>query len=237
MYEALSTAAIFQGVSTDSVLAIIDQLHTVNFTRGQRVFQEGEPGDRLYIVLSGMVKIGRATTDGRESLLTILGPSDVFGELSVFDPGPRTSTVTALTDVDTVSMSRGVMQEWITTEPFIAEQLLRVLARRLRRTNDYLTDMIFVDVPGRVAKQLLLLAQRFGTSTPEGLMVEHELTQGELAQLVGAARESVNKALVDFERRQWIRATGRTVLITDPERLARRAGSGTVPLASAGSRP
>ena len=237
MYETLTKAGIFQGVDTDSVLAVIDELVPVHFTKGTEVFHEGHPGDRLYILTAGILKIGRTTSDGRESLLTILGPSDVFGELSVFDPGPRTSTATAVTDVDAVSMGRDVMREWINGEPFIAEQLLRVLARRLRRTNDYLTDMIFVDVPGRVAKQLILLAHRFGTPTPDGLLVEHELTQAELAQLVGAARETVNKALMDFKRREWIRTFGRAVLITDPERLTRRAGSTELPLAGTGSRP
>ena len=103
------------------------------------------------------------------------------------------------------------------------EQQLRGLARRLRRTNNNLADLIFTDVPGRVAKQLLQLAQRFGTQEGGALRVTHDLTQEEIAQLVGASRETVNKALADFAHRGWIRLEGKSVLISDSERLARRA--------------
>ena len=125
--------------------------------------------------------------------------------------------------VSAVSMDRDALEAWITDRPEIAEQLLRVLARRLRRTNDTLADLIFTDVPGRVAKQLLQLAKRFGTQEDGALRVTHDLTQLELAQLVGASRETVNKALVDFSQRGWIRCNGKSMLISDPERLSRRA--------------
>jgi CRP-like cAMP-binding protein len=101
--------------------------------------------------------------------------------------------------------------------------LLRILARRLQRTNNHLADLIFTDVPGRVAKQLLELAQQFGTQEGDVLRVTHDLTQDELAQLVGASRETVNKALADFARRGWIHLEGKGVLIADSGRLARLA--------------
>ena len=125
-------------------------LHQVDFPRRQTVFAEGEPGDRLYIIISGKVKIGRRSPDGRDHLLTIMGPSDMFGELSIFDPGPRGSSATTITKVRAVSMDRDALRVWIADRPEIAEQLLRVLARRLRRTNNDLADLIFTDVPGRV---------------------------------------------------------------------------------------
>jgi CRP-like cAMP-binding protein len=180
-------------------------------------------GDRLYIILSGKVKLGRHSPDGRENLLAVMGPSDMFGELSVFDPGPRTSTATAVTDVRLATMDRAGLREWINKRPEIAEQLLRVLARRLRRTNNALADLIFTDVPGRVAKALLQLARQFGQQDGPNLRVTHDLTQEELAQLVGASRETVNKALADFGHRGWLRLEGKSVIILDPERLSRRA--------------
>ena len=102
-------------------------------------------------------------------------------------------------------------------------QLLRALAQRLRRTNEAMADLVFSDVPGRVAKALLDLAERFGDESSEGLLVRHDLTQEELAQLVGASRETVNKALSEFANRGWLRLEGRSVLLIDRERLARRA--------------
>ena len=223
MNEVLARAGIFQGVSPDAVAALVRQLEPVTFRRGEVAFVEGEPGDTLYIITAGKVKIGRKSADGRDSLITLMGPSDMFGELAIFDPGPRTSTVTALTEVKAVTMSRSVLRGWIADRPEIAEQLLRVLARRLRRTNDNLSDLIFTDVPGRVAKQLLYLAQRFGSRDGTALRVDHELTQEEIAQLVGSSRETVNKALSDFAQRGWIRVPGRSILIDNPERLAKRA--------------
>jgi CRP-like cAMP-binding protein len=214
---------MFQGVEPRAVSALTAGLHPVDFPSGHTVFVEGEPGDRLYIVISGKVKIGRRAPDGRENLLTIMGPSDMFGELSIFDPGPRTSSATTITEVRAVPMDRETVRAWIADRPEIAEKLLRVLARRLRRTNHDLADLIFTDVPGRVAKQLLRLAQRFGTQDGDVLRVSHDLTQEEIAQLVGASRETVNKALSDFAHRGWIRLEGKSVLISDSERLARRA--------------
>jgi CRP-like cAMP-binding protein len=203
--EILARADIFQGVEPSAVFALIKQLQRVDFPRGHTVFAEGEPGDRVYIIISGKVKIGRRSPDGRENLLTIItGPSDMFGELSIFDPGPRTSSATTITEVRAVSMDRAALRASIADRPQIAEQLLRVLARRLRRTNNDLVDLIFTDVPGRVAHQLLALAQRFGTQEDGALRVSHDLTQQEIAQLVGASREAVNQALNDFVDRGWI---------------------------------
>ena len=221
--EVLARAGIFQGVEPSAVAALSKELQPVDFPRGHVVFNEGEPGDRLYIIVTGKVKLGRRSADGRENLLTIMGPSDMFGELSIFDPGPRTSTATTVTEVRAVSMGRDALKRWIDQRPEISEQLLRVLARRLRRTNNTLADMIFTDVPGRVAKALLQLAQRFGTQEGGALRVTHDLTQEEIAQLVGASRETVNKALADFAHRGWLRLEGKSVLISDSERLARRA--------------
>jgi CRP/FNR family cyclic AMP-dependent transcriptional regulator len=221
--EILARAGIFQGVEPRALSALLTQLRPVDFPRGHTIFAEGEPGDRLYIISSGKVKIVRRSADGRENPLTIMGPPDMFGELSVFDPGPRTSSVITITDVRAVWMDRDALHAWITERPQIAEQLLRVLARRLRRTNNDLADLILTDVPGRVAKQLLALGQRFGTEQDGGLRVTHDLTQVEIAQLVGASRETVNKALADFAQRGWIRLDGKSVLICDSERLAHRA--------------
>jgi CRP-like cAMP-binding protein len=221
--DILARAGLFQAVEPSAVSALTTRLHPVEFPRGHTIFDEGQPGDRLYIIISGKVKIGRRAPDGREKLLTIMGPSDMFGELSIFDPGPRTSSATAITEVCAVPMDREALRAWIADRPEITERLLRVLARRLRRTNDNVADLIFTDVAGRVAKQLLQLAQRFGTQEGGALRVNHDLTQEEIAQLVGASRETVNKALADFVHRGWITLEGKSVLISDSERLARRA--------------
>jgi CRP-like cAMP-binding protein len=173
--------------------------------------------------MDGKIKLGTTSNDGRESLLAVLGPGEMFGELSLFDPGPRTSTATALTETTLLGLGHEALGPWLTGRPGVGQALLKALAQRLRRTNENLSDLVFSDVPGRVAKALVELNEKFGEKRPEGFYVEHDLTQEELAQLVGASRETVNKALADFVQREWIKLEPRAVLLLDLERLARRS--------------
>lgn len=203
--------------------ALAARLQPVHLPRRLQIYGEGEPGDQLYIITSGKVKLGKRSSDGHSHLLAVVGPSEMFGELSIFDPGPRTATATALTDVDAVVMDRNVFRSWVAERPEIAERLLRVLARRLRRTDDDLSDLIFTDVASRIAKQLLRLAQRFSVREDGAIRLTHDLTQEEIAQLVGASRETVNKVFSDFVQRGWIRLDGSSMLIIEAEALVRRA--------------
>ena len=223
MIDLLKALPLFSGLSQESLQGLTDRAVQQKLKRGDQVFREGEVGDRIYLILDGKVKITRGSPDGRESLLAILGPGDLFGELSVFDPGPRTATATALDHLEIASVTHDQIKPWIGTRPEAAEILLQALARRLRRTNDTMSDLIFTDVPGRVAKALLSLAGRFGVQAGDSVVVEHGLTQEELAQFVGASRETVNKALADFAHRGWLQLEQRQVTILDGERLARRA--------------
>jgi CRP/FNR family cyclic AMP-dependent transcriptional regulator len=220
--ETAARAGMSPGAGS-AAAALAKQLQPIDFARRWTVFAEGEPPDRLYIINSGKVKISRRSPEGREHLLAIMGPPDMFGELSLFDPGVRTASATTLTEVRAVSLDRDALRRWMADRPEVAEQLLRLLARRLRRTNNKLTDHVFTDVPGRVAKQLLVLAQQFGTREGDAVRVAHDLTQEEIAQLVGASREATNQALGTFADRGWIRSESHTVLIVNIESLARRA--------------
>ena len=223
MDDALMQAPLFSALDAEAAAALRASMTEKRVPRSGVIFSEGEPGDRMYVILDGKVKLGQTSPDGRESLLAVLGPGEVFGELSLFDPGPRTATATAVTDTVVVGLGHGDLRPWLTGRPEVAEALLQALAQRLRRTNEALADLVFSDVPGRVAKQLLELADKFGQPGPDGVLVHHDLTQEELAQLVGASRETVNKALADFTQRGWIEVDQRQVLLIDMERLARRA--------------
>jgi CRP/FNR family transcriptional regulator, cyclic AMP receptor protein len=222
MNQAVTRAGIFHRLEPSVVAAVTQRLSSADYLPGQKIFAQGEPGDRLYIVASGKVKIARRAPDGREYLQAVLGPSDVFGELDVFDPSPRNSSATAVTEVRAMFTDRAALCGWIAEHPEIAEQLLRVMARRVRRSMDYQVELIYTDVPGRVAKQLLQLAQQFGCQDDGAVHVAHDLTQEEIAQLTGASRETVNKALSDFAGRGWIQLRDKSVLILDSERLMRQ---------------
>jgi CRP/FNR family transcriptional regulator, cyclic AMP receptor protein len=219
----LRRAAILQGTDRGAARALARRLTRTDFPSGHTIFAEGQPGDRLYIVVSGKVKITCRAGTGREAVLAVMGPSDMFGELSVFDPGPRTSSAVTLTKVRTMTMDRATFRWWIAEAPQVRERLLAVLSRRLRRTNDDLCALVFTDVSGRVARQLLDLGARFGVPDPHGLRVNHDLTQENFAALVGSTRPSVNRALTDFAHRGWIEIGDRSVIIVDAEQLARRA--------------
>ena len=221
--EVLKKAPLFAGLEDEAATALSSAMGELHLNKGDVLFHEGDSEDRLYIVVSGKIKLGRAGSAGRENLLAVLGPGQMFGELSVFDPGPRSTTATAVTACELRTLEHDELIPWLTDRPEVAQGLLSQLAARLRRANDVVADLVFSDVPGRVAKQLLELAQRFGDKRDDGMHVHHDLTQEELAQLVGASRETVNKALADFAARGWIRLEPRSVTILDVERVERRA--------------
>jgi CRP/FNR family transcriptional regulator len=223
MDGALASLPLFVALDDEAASALEAAMTARDVTRGHIVFREGDPGDRLFVVLDGKVKISRAAADGRENLLVVLGPGEMFGELSLFDPGPRTATATAVTDSRLASLDHDDLRPLLLDRPAVAVHLLQALALRLRRTNEAMADLVFSDVPGRVAKTLLELAEKFGTPEGDATRVRHDLTQEELAQLVGASRETVNKALSEFASRGWLRIEGRSVLLLDQPRLERRA--------------
>ena len=220
--EVIRKAPLFTALDDAASASLLANMVSVKIAKGTILFAEGDGGDQLYVIAEGKLKLGTSSGDGRENLLSILGPGEMFGELSLFDPGPRTSTATAVTDAKLLSLGQEKLLPWLAENPKVALQLLARLAQRLRRTNEAVGDLVFSDVPGRVAKALIDLGERFGKKTDEGLFVHHDLTQEELAQLVGASRETVNKALADSAGRNWLKLDGRAVLITDFERLSKR---------------
>lgn len=223
MHELIAGISLFSGVDERAQADLGRHLVASELRKGQVIFRQGEPGTRLYLVLDGKAKLFYTAPDGRENMLAVIGPGDVIGELSLFDPGERTATAAALTDCRVVSLDHEALRPWLREHLDVAEALLAAMARRLRRTNEAMADLVFTDVPGRVAKAILDLAGRFGEEGTGGVLVRLDLTQEELAQLVGASRETVNKALSEFAARGWLRQAGGNLLILDRDRLANRA--------------
>jgi CRP/FNR family transcriptional regulator, cyclic AMP receptor protein len=219
----LRRSPLFEALDDENVPLLRRQMAEVKVSRGEHLFNEGDDGDALYVVLDGKMKLTRAASHGRENLLSVIGPGEMFGELSLFDPRPRTATASAVTDAVLASLKHELLTPWLRERPEISQPMLRALAQRLRRANDVTAGLVFSDVPGRVARNLLDLADRFGTREADGLHVHHDLNQKELAQLVGSSRETVNKALADFAARGWLQVSARSVLILDAERLRKRA--------------
>lgn len=218
----LRRAPLFAGMEDVVILDLLPSFQVAQVPAEAVLFRAGESADRLYVVIQGKVKIG-ATVQGRHNLVAVLGPAEQFGELSLFDTGPRITTAQALTVATVAYVSKDELSRWVTTQPAGALRMLHIMARQLREANNVISDLISVDTAGRVAKQLLVLANRFGTSQLGHVRVAHELTQADLAELVGASRETVNKALANFSDRGWIQLDTKSVVIVAPEQLARRA--------------
>ena len=209
---------------------------TSQLARGERLFDEGDAGDRLYVVLDGKIKLTRTAADGRENLLQrARARRDVRRAVPVRPAAAHARARSRSPTARLAALDHDDLRHWLTGRPDVALHLLQALAQRLRRANDVMADLVFTDVPGRVAKALLDLADRFGEQQEEGLQVHHDLTQEELAQLVGASRETVNKALADFAARGWLQLSAKSVLILDRERLAKRPLRSGWPTALAGS--
>ena len=221
--DVLRRAPLFASLDDEAFAALTEEITEVDLSRGATLFYEGDPGDQLYFIVSGKMKLGRTASDGRENLVAVTGPGEIFGEMALFDPSPRSTSATAVSETRLAGLKHENLRKVIQRSPEVSAQLLQALARRLRRTNENLADLVFSDVPGRVAKALLDLADRFGRPATDGILVAHELTQEELAQLVGASRETVNKALAEFVQRGWIRLEARAVVILNLQRLQQRS--------------
>ena len=219
----LGRTALFGELDETALQALADKAVHRKYRKGNVIFVQGEQGDRCFAIVNGSVKISAYHPDGREAVMAVLGPGDVFGELSLFDDAPRSADATAIEDAELLSLNTGAVTEAIRTHPDLGLALLRVLGRRLRHTNEALQDIAFFDVPGRVARRIADLADTHGEATDEGVLIELPLSQENLAQMVGATRESVNKALSLLKRRGLVSRVGRRYLVTDVEKLRSRA--------------
>ncbi len=219
----LCSAPLLDGLGPQDVAALLPAFRFATVHVDQQLITQGESGGpQMFIVLAGRFAVTRRHRGGR-AVSAVLGPGDSAGELSVFDPDRDTSTVHALTATRVAVLGGQDLLEWATTRPHAAARLLHVLARRLHRTDAAVFDLAVLDVQGRVANALLDFAARFGEPHGNTVQVAHGLTQVQLAQLVGASRERVNKALADFASRGWLRQERRSVVLTDLPQLSQWA--------------
>jgi CRP/FNR family transcriptional regulator/CRP/FNR family cyclic AMP-dependent transcriptional regulator len=191
------------------------------FRRGEVLFHESDPGNALFLLLSGQVKILRVGEDGEERILHVLGPGEYLGELSLVDGAPRSATAQALEPVEAMALHREDFIALIERYPAVALAVMSGLAGMVRRLSDQVQDEA-LDAPGRIAKTLLNLALRYGETTPEGMRLTLRLTQQELAQMVGVTRVSVNKHLGWFQDRGILTVDRQGITIHKLEQLKGR---------------
>ena len=226
--DALRACRLFADMDAASLDLCAAALRPRRFRRGETIFHSGDPGDALFIVVDGAVKITIPPDDGSEpAILTTIGPGGFFGELSLLDGAARSATAVALDAVETHVLRRDAFARLVDDEPALRRALLLALASEIRRLTAQVEDLHFLDLPGRLARHLLrLVSAATGdvSGDGDGLAGEHRLpwpfTQAELAGMIGGSRQSVNRLLADLVADGLLRFEGDVLVIPDAARLA-----------------
>ena len=218
----LKQVPLFAGLNDESIRELMGVAKRRTFRNGEVIFHRDDPGQVLYVIKEGKVKICLISPDGQEMTLVVFGKGECFGEFAILDGLPRSADAVALEKVECYTLQRSDFHNAIMKNPKIAIQVLEVLSRRLRTTDDMVEDLIFLDVYGRVAKKLLELSDTHGEKVDNGIRINVRLTQQELASMVGASRESVNKVLGYFTDKNFISTDKHRITLHRPTDLKRR---------------
>ncbi len=214
--ELLRNVELLADLNDDEMEQVASVAEDRRYLRGDVVFSEGGEPDRLCVVSSGRIAIAKRSIDGRESMVALMEHGDVFGEMGLFDGHGRSAEARALEPSELIEVQYAPLRQIYEARPTLLWGVVKLLAQRLRNTDSALADSVFLDVTGRTAKRLLELA---GEADEFALPI----TQEELAGMVGASRERVNKAIASFVRLRWIEQHERRYRITNREELERRA--------------
>jgi CRP/FNR family cyclic AMP-dependent transcriptional regulator len=219
---ALARVEIFAGMTADELAEVAAKLRRRHYQRGEVLFSQGSPGSSLYIVESGRVRISLTSADGKELVLNVLEPGDIFGEMALLDGEPRSAGAAALEPCQVLLLARPAFLQFLELHPAVTLRLLAILSRRVRHDTRLLQDAVFLDIPGRLASTLLHLSRPQGPAATGPLVVETRLTQAELAGMIGATRESVSKWLSFYQRQGVLRRRKGQIVILRPEVMRAR---------------
>ncbi len=218
----LKQVTLFTNLGDEALRELSSVAKRRTFRAGEVIFHRDDPGQVLYAIKEGKVKICLISPDGQEISLVVFGKGDCFGEMALLDGLPRSADAIAVEKVECYTLQRSDFHNAIMKNPTIAIQVLEVVSRRLRSTNDQVEDLIFLDVYGRVAKKLIELSEAHGTKVEDGIRIEVRLTQQELASMVGASRESVNKVVGYFTDKKYISSDKHRITLHRINDLKRR---------------
>jgi CRP/FNR family cyclic AMP-dependent transcriptional regulator len=215
--DFLSTVPLFRELDRTAVRAFAELTREQKFAKGAMIVSEGDVGDALFVVRSGEVKVVLTGEDGREVILNVLNIGDHFGELALIDGRPRSAHVVSTQASSLLVLRRADFRRQVEQSPQVAWGLMVELSRRLRQADGTIGSLVLLDVPGRVAKVLLEHA------TPgEPATLVKQLTHQTIAQMIGASRETVSRAMAEFQEKQLISVQRRIVTIVDRAALQAR---------------
>ena len=221
--EFLTTVSIFSNLNPEQLRPLTSKLRRRQYQRGEIIFHQDDPADRMHIVVEGIVRISIASEDGREKAIALLQPGECFGEMAMLDGSNRSATATAVEPTQTFALFQQDFMDFLEEHPEVVAKTTNMLTRRLRSVNQMLGDMAFLDVPTRMAKQLLELAETYSSGDEEQGNVDVPLGQDELARLVGASRETISRTLNSYRRLGILSTSHRRITITDRSALERMA--------------
>ncbi len=220
--QFLGKVPIFSTLEPDELRELGAVARRRSYEAHEVIFHRNDPGNTLFVIRAGRVRIFLTSPEGQEVALALFRAGDAFGELALFDGQRRSASAMAIEPVEVYAIQRQDFMSIVMRRPHMALQLLATLSQRLRQTDSMVEDLLFLDVHGRVAKKLLELAGTHGVVTPEGVRIEMKLTQSDLAALVGASRESVNKVMSYLLAKRYVSAEKRKITVLRLAELRRR---------------
>ena len=216
--DFLATVPLLSRIPPEELRQFAEVTREKEYPKGSVILFEDDPGDSLFIVRDGRVKVVLVAEDGREVILGVLGVGEHFGELSLIDDQPRSAHVIAMEDSTLLVLRRDDFRRRVEATPLVAWSLLGELSRRLRRADGKIGGLVLLDVPGRIARLLLDYIEEAGSQT-----IEKPITHQMIAQMIGASRETVSRALREFQDAGWIRVVRRRITVMDGAALTARA--------------
>jgi CRP/FNR family transcriptional regulator, cyclic AMP receptor protein len=222
--DLLARLPLFQGLSPADLDDVLRHVRLRGYSRGTTIFHKDDPGALLYVILKGAVSITLPSSEGKDLVLSILSAGDFFGELSLFDEEPRSATAIAVEDdTQTLILPREDFLDLVRSHPEMAVHIMALLSRRLREADALAQDSALLDLPGRLARRLLELAERHGKRESDGIRISLRLTQSELAALVGATRVATNRQLQRLQQQGAIKWQAQHITLVKPAVLERLA--------------
>lgn len=218
--DFLSAHPIFNALGPDLVKRLSTYARPKAIRRGTILFSKGDPGTSLFAIRKGTVRISSPTKQGKSAVLNLIYEGEILGEIALLDGGPRTADATAVTDCELMVIDRRDFLPLVQSHSDVAIKLIELLCSRLRRTSEQVEDVLFMDLPSRLARTLLRLAQGTNSDASGRLAI----TQLELSQVIGMSRESTNKQLREWAQHKWIRLTRGEVLLLARDALSEIAG-------------
>jgi len=215
----LKKIPILAELGPEALARLAERIQLREVRRREVVYLPGDPGNSMFIVNGGRIKISKVTRDGKALTLNYCGPSEVFGETCLIEGGPREEMAEAMENSMITELERGDVEKLLQNHAHFGFQLTRILAGRRRELENKLETLVFRDVTSKLAELLLNLAEEYGVEDSRGTMVALKITHQELANLIGSTRETVSLTLSQFKRKKLICTEGRKVIISDAESL------------------